>query len=154
MIQRIQSLYLLAANIMLVALYFSPFAELTGTEGKTYFFNLNGMVPGNVVNGEIVLNTWPMLAISVLIFGLVFLVIFQYKNRPLQLKLTYLSAALLIILTGIMYFYVWKGNTLSGGSYALRLSFTFPLIAAVFAWLATKGMIKDENLVKSIDRIR
>jgi Domain of unknown function (DUF4293) len=154
MIQRIQSLYLLAANILLSALYLSPFAELSGKEGKTFLFYLNGLVPGNAVNGGIVLNTWPLLAITGLIFALIFLIIFQYKNRPLQIKLTYLSEALLIILTGLIYFYVWKGNTLTAGSYSFKITSTFPLIAAVFAWLASRGMIKDENLVKSIDRIR
>ena len=154
MIQRIQSLYLVAANILLAALYLSPFSELSGKEGKLFLFNLSGLVPVNAVNGEIVLSTWPLLAITGLIFALILLVIFQYKNRPLQIKLTYLAAALLIILTGLIYFYVLKGNTLTGGSYSFRLSSTFPLIAAVFAWLASRGMIKDENLVKSIDRIR
>lgn len=154
MIQRIQSLYLLVANILLAALYLSPFAELSGKEGKSFLFSLNGLVPVNAVNGEIVLSTWPLLAITGLIFALILLVIFQYKNRPLQIKLTYLSAVLLIILTGLIYFYVLKGNTVTGGNYSFRLSSTFPLIAAVFAWLATRGMIKDENLVKSIDRIR
>lgn len=154
MIQRIQTLYLLVADILLVALYLLPFAELTGKEGASYLFNLNGLVPGNTTNGEVLLNTWPLLAITGLIFALVVVVIFQYKNRPLQIKLSYLSAALLLILTGLIYFYVWKGNAVAGGNYSFRLSSAFPLIAAILAWLATKGMIKDENLVKSIDRIR
>lgn len=154
MIQRIQTLYLLVADLLLATLFFLPFAELSGKEGKLFQFHLTGLVAGNAGNGEIVLNTWPLLAITCLIFALIFMVIFQYKNRPLQIKLSYLTILLLSGLTGLIYFYVWKGNTLAGGNYTFKLSFTFPLIAAICVWLATRGMIKDENLVKSIDRIR
>jgi drug/metabolite transporter (DMT)-like permease len=126
MIQRIQTLYLLVADLLIATLFFL----------------------------EIVLNTWPLLALTCLIFALLFLIIFQYKNRPLQIKLSYLAMLLSVGLTGLFYFYVWKGNTLTGGNYTYKLSFTFPLLAAVCAWLASRGMIKDENLIKSIDRIR
>ena len=151
MIQRIQTLYLLAADVLIATLFIMPFAELSGKEGNVFVFHLTGLVAGN---GESTANTWPLLAITCLIFAVIVLVIFQYKNRPLQIKLSYLTTVLLLGLTGLIYFYVWKVNAISGGTYSFRLSSTFPLIAAVFVWLASRGIIKDEKLVKSIDRIR
>ena len=154
MIQRIQTLYLLIADLLIAMLFILPFAELSGKEGKVFEFHLTGLVAGNAGNLGIELNTWPLLAITSLIFGVIVLVIFQYKNRPLQIKLTYLTTILLLGLTGLLYFYVLKVNTISGGTYSFGLASTFPLIASVCVWLASRGIMKDEKLVRSIDRIR
>ncbi|HEY5511047.1 MAG TPA: DUF4293 domain-containing protein [Prolixibacteraceae bacterium] len=154
MIQRIQTLYLLAADLLVSALFLLPFAELSGKEGKLFLFHLTGLITWTTGKGDIVLDTWPLLVITCLIAALLIVVIFQYKNRQLQIKLSYLAVFLLVGLTGLIYFYVWKGSALTGGTYSFKVCFTFPLIAAVFVWLATRGIIKDENLVKSIDRIR
>lgn len=151
MIQRIQTLYLFLADLLISTLFILPFAEISGKEGNVFVFHLTGLVPGN---GEMIVNTWPLLVISCLIFVVIVLVIFQYKKRPLQIKLTYLTMVLLLGFTCLLYFYVWKANAISGGTYSFRLASTFPLIAAVCVWLASRGIIKDEKLVRSIDRIR
>ncbi len=154
MIQRIQTLYFLIADLIIAALYFLPCAAFADKNGKLYLFNLFGVIADGIGKGELVLQSWPLLVMTSLIVILLVLVIFRYKDRLQQTKLAYLILFLQISLTALIYFYIWKSNGILGGSYSLKISFTFPLISAVLVWLAIRGIAKDEQLVKSIDRIR
>lgn len=80
--------------------------------------------------------------------------IFLYNNRELQLKVvkfaTYIQIVAFGFATGIMF---------SLGDFGIHLwreGIGFGIIALVliFLWLAGKGIKHDENLVKSMDRIR
>jgi hypothetical protein len=154
MIQRIQTLYLLIAGILVAILYFAPLAEFSGKTGELYLFNLTGVVPEGTTKSAVVQESWPLFILTSLILILEVLTIFQFKNRPLQIKLSNLSVFLLLGLTAATYFYIWKTNGLIGGGYTMKLYFTFPLISMIFVFLAARAISKDEQLVKSIDRIR
>ena len=154
MIQRIQTLYLFIADLLVAMLFFVPFAEMSGKGGSLYRFDVSGVISEGAAGGEIMQRSWPVLILTCLILILLNLIIFQFKKRVRQMKLSYFTIFLLIGLTALIYFYVWKSNDLMGGSYSLKIFFTFPLIASVFVYLAIRGIAKDELLVKSIDRIR
>lgn len=154
MIQRIQTLYLLIAALMVAAMFFVPFAELTGKDGAHYLFNISGInVDGN--NGSKSLyNTWPVLVLVCSSLILVLLSIFLFKNRITQIRISYISISLLFGLKALMYYYTWNSNNLPAGGLQSKLYAVLPLIAAIFVFLAIRSIRKDENLVKSIDRIR
>jgi hypothetical protein len=154
MIQRIQTLYLLIADLLIVVLFFVPFAEMYGKGNKLFLFYLSGIVSEGTGKGEVIQKSWPLLFLTCLVLVLVNLVIIQYKNRPRQISLSWLTIILLLGLFSSIYFSVWKCNSLLGGNYSMKISFTFPLIATVFVFLAIRSIAKDEKLVKSIDRIR
>lgn len=154
MLQRIQTLYLFIADLLVAILFFVPFAELVGKEGSLYRFDISGVIAGDVAGGAIMQRPWPILILTSLVLILLNLIIFQYKNRVRQMKLSYFTIIMLIGLTSLIYLYVWKYNDIMGGTYSLKIFITFPLIASVFVYLAIRGIAKDELLVKSIDRIR
>ena len=80
--------------------------------------------------------------------------IFLYKNRELQLKVvkfaTYIQIIAFGFATGVLF-------SLGGfGTFLWREGLGLGLIALVllFLWIAGVGIKKDEELVKSMDRIR
>jgi len=125
MIQRIQSLYLLITIISSVVLFF--YAQVTE---ETSF----------VVEYFLLLIT-PVLSAVVL---------FLFKKRMLQVRL---CAILLFFQLSLIGFY--------GYSYALntQLTLTYPVVLGsivhlIFLWMARRSTLKDEALVRSVDRIR
>ena len=154
MIQRIQSLYLLIADLLIAMLFFVPFAEIAGKGGHLYLLSATGFRPEEASGGAVLVNTWPLLFLSgVLLLGLIF-VLFQFKNRVRQIKFSYAAILLQLILTALICFFAWSGSYQVGGTFSLKIYFTLPLIASVIVYLAIRGIRKDDNLVKSIDRIR
>jgi hypothetical protein len=153
MIQRIQTLYLLIADFLVAILFFFPLSELADKEGIIYQYNIFGVIKEGV-DGAVTQSSWPGFALVCLILFLLTSIIFQFRNRSRQIKLCYVAISLLLGLTAYFYFYTGQISTSFGGSYSLKVFFSFPLVAAGYVFLAIRGIAKDENLVKSIDRIR
>jgi CDP-diglyceride synthetase len=154
MIQRIQTLYLLIADLLIAILFFVPFAELYGNGGKIFIFYLTGIISEGADKAEVIQRSWPLFLLTCMVLGFLNLVIFQYKKRERQIKLAWVTVILLLGLMTSVYFSVWKCQNLFGGNYSMKIFFTFPLIAAIFVYLAIRSIAKDERLVKSINRIR
>ncbi len=125
MLQRIQTVYMLLAFIALVlGAYF-------GYEGLQNPFAL-GFGAGAVI---------------------VFINIFLYSNRKLQIKLNYLVILLILILSGLS---LYRSGIVSGESSLSKkdIEWLIPLVSIVFLLTANKYIKRDEALVKSVDRIR
>jgi glucan phosphoethanolaminetransferase (alkaline phosphatase superfamily) len=158
MIQRIQTLYLFLALVAICLLFAFPLAQFFAENGAYVFSisGLNNMVPGDpdVFNSLIFL---PMLVVASCIGLLIVFTIFQYKNRPLQVKLTnvgVLSAIALIM--GIFFLYIpmieKKINIIP--DYSKAFGIYLPLVALVFMVMANRAIKRDEKLVRSADRLR
>lgn len=154
MIQRIQTLYLLIADLLVATLLFLPLAEMVDKQGILYQLNVAGVMRDGVADGGELLSTWPLFSLAGLTIIVIALIIFQFKNRERQRRLSYIVLFLLLSLTAVIYYYIWQYNNTLGGEYSLKVFSSFPLVAAVFVYLAIRGIVKDDNLVKSIDRIR
>ncbi len=154
MIQRIQSLYLLIADVLIGLMFFMPFTGMAGKDGKLFLLYLSGIVTEGAANGNLEQKSWPVFILACVVMILLTMAIFQYKKRTRQLSISYITVILLVGLFSSIYFTSWKCNQILGGTYSMKMSFTFPIIAAVFVYLAIRGIAKDERLVKSIDRIR
>ena len=153
MIQRIQTLYLIVADLLVASLLFLPLAILTDKSGTFYQLNATGVFKDGV-EGIAIQNSWPILGLISLIIVMIILTIVRFRNRSGQIRLAYVNILLLICLMLAIYFYAWNGSNALGGSYFFKLQASFPLVAAVFNYQAIRGIAKDDNLVKSIDRIR
>lgn len=135
MIQRPQTVYLLFATLLNVAVFFNSIYS-------------NAMAdPAEWIGYGLAISLTLALIISLA-------AVFLYKNRPTQLKVvkggTYIQivalgfgAAVLFSLGGFGVF-LWQ-ETIGVGLITLAL---------VMYWLAGRGIKKDEELVKSMDRIR
>ncbi|MGV8944785.1 MAG: DUF4293 domain-containing protein [Lutibacter sp.] len=144
MIQRIQSIYLLIATLLSGGFIF--LLNLWVTEEGIKFFALDSLSSNNML----------LASVFVLFMTSAFLTliaIFQFKKRQLQFVLGRLSILINFILVGIL---VYFAQNLSG---EIKISekgigLLIPIFTIVFVALANKATKKDEELVKSVDRLR
>jgi hypothetical protein len=137
MLQRIQTIYLLLAFVVSGILPF--FITLwTMSDGKNYFFMQN--------------------QVYVVILGLsttlTLLSIVSYKKRQNQFVIGRLNIILNLILLGL---FVYRSLNVSGETPAVSekgIGMFLPIVAIVLLVLANKAIKKDEDLVKSVDRLR
>ena len=149
MIQRIQSVYLLAVTILMIICMCSPVGSIiTNTQEISEFGNLCITLP----DGTKDYATWALFTIllvaSILSFGTIFLL----KKRMLQIRLTIFNSILLIgyYLTLIAYIFMLAEDTTFSASWTICL----PFVAIILNWLAIRGIGADEALVKAYDRLR
>ena len=136
MIQRIQTVYLVV--VMLVSLLL-PFWLVLWTDE-------NGL--GIYARDSTVVATAFYVA-AALALGAIFL----YKNRKNQFVLNRLNMILNLILLG---FFVYRSLSLSGETSVSEkgIGMLIPVFSIVFLVLANRAIKKDEDLVKSVDRLR
>ncbi len=150
MIQRIQTIYLFIGGLLSIALLFSGiFVVSDGTDAA--FIGAFGIQEGTL-EFEVPFAL-PILILAILTAALQLYAIFLFKNRKLQRVLTLLSAVLIAVLIGwIGYMYYdllqleLRINPLSGAVH--------PVLILFANILALRGINKDEDLVKSVDRLR
>ncbi len=149
MIQRIQSLFLLGVIILSVLLYFLPvygFSELTGA-------SVDAAATGPVKDLTIANNTLLMI-LNGAIAAFSLLGIFLYKNRSLQMRVCRLNILLTCVLMVLLYF---AADTLSSGmnqQIHFRYGAYLPFFDILFLFLANFYIRKDDELVRSADRLR
>lgn len=136
MIQRIQSLYLLVAAIISAGLIF-VFHLWTNNEGQEVY----------------ALDNYTYLGLFVVSALLSLFAIFSFKNRKFQFVLGRLNIILNFILLGI---FVYQSLNLSGEADVSEkgIGIVLPIFSIVCLVLANKAIKKDEDLVKSVDRLR
>lgn len=158
MIQRIQSIYLLLAAVLTGLTTFFDLALFKLEENVLFSYSIYKIVPQD--GGEIIIpgNWIPQIILLSAVFVLCFIIIFKYKNRKLQLKLgaiNYLLLATFIISTYISIMNLTKivdmGEDIKTIYY---IGFYLPIAAVTFQFLANRAIKKDEDLVKSVERLR
>lgn len=150
MIQRIQSLYLLIAAIIMLTLLKIPFVNFLGE--ITYSFNYSGLI--DLSNGNIVQRNFIGMGLFIVIVMLVLTAIFLFKNRKLQMKIcnyTMLLQTLLIIVVVVHAFQYQKTLSIP---IKPDLGLIIVFIGIILVYLAKKRIKKDDDLVRSVDRIR
>jgi hypothetical protein len=137
MIQRIQTIYLFLAFLVAGVLPFI-FPLWTLSDGKDYFFMQN--------------------QIYVILFGLSTAItiysIISFKKRQTQFVANRLNIVLNLILLGL---FVYHSLNLSGEAPVVSekgIGMFLPILTVVLLVLANKAIKKDEDLVKSVDRLR
>ena len=139
MIQRIQSLYLVFAFLVSSACFFIEIdqAELYAFSLKTHMLPL-GMVMGIVTT-------------------CLFITLMMFKKRKVQIKLVRVSIIGLLFFIGLFAYQELHNSWNIINSENISSVYLFvgiPFIAIIFCILALKNILKDEHLIKSLDRIR
>ncbi|TDP02079.1 DUF4293 domain-containing protein [Flavobacterium sp. 245] len=138
MLQRIQTVYLILAFIATsVLMLFIPLWTLKG--GTLFFFNQDPIY-------TVIIGLSTMLTIVSII---------SYKKRQNQFVMNRLNMILNLILLGL---FVYRSLNLSGETVNAvsekGIGMFLPIVAIVLLVLANKAIKKDEDLVKSVDRLR
>lgn len=144
MIQRIQSVYLAVAGLLgIISLFFNLNSKIS-EDGETITPFSHGYLScdesSNIYYGLLVI------IIALVLFSTIFL----YKKRKNQIMLSRISLALLIInMTTFIYLFSSYGNNTN-----INFTSTFPIIQIILVFLALRAIKKDEELIRSVDRIR
>ena len=154
MIQRIQTVYLLIAEMLIGALFFVPFADIAAKDGSIYRFDIKGIYLEGIQKSEIIYSSLPLVILWAVSLILILATIFLFKNRILQMRLSTINIFILLGIDGLIYYYVWSIAKVLLGVYSLTIYLVFPVIAAILIYLAIRAISKDELLVRSINRIR
>ena len=137
MIQRIQSIYLLVGAVAMAIFCILPFGAVGADEQLSH----------------VACADYPVyLILNILIAVVLFLAIFLFKNRKMQLTLTRVSLLLIAVSA------VCGGLLLFGGdSEGARLEWaggvTLLIIALFMTLMAGKGIRHDINIIKNADRL-
>ena len=154
MIQRIQSIYLLGIIILMALCIYMPIAELSMPDGNLIQFTMKGFIEIHGYTKELVQLLISLQVSGYLMIGLALVTIFLYKARRLQMRLSIYSVILQVGL-GFIFLYIIKSvKTEMGASVYYHINVLFPFIGAILAYLAFRSIKKDEEMVKSFDRIR
>jgi len=150
MLQRIQSLFLLFAVIATVVCLCLPIGHIEplGLGLGAEVFNL-WVKSSNGVN----FSVWPLFAFLLLSCPLAIVAIFLFRKRKIQARLC--SWSMVLCIAWYVYYVFCIFNTFQAlGTFHIKFAACLPLIAGIFYVLAYKGIMHDENLIKSADRIR
>lgn len=141
MIQRIQSLFLILVDIVLVVLLFVPYASMT----------MVTEMPSPVQEYTLIDN--PGLLVGQVVLGILATVtMVMFTNRKLQMKLCFVGVVISLVFTLLLAY-----NSIfpmTGAHWTIEPGTYVSLANPVLFLLARNFIMRDENLVKSTDRIR
>lgn len=157
MLQRIQTIWLFLAALVLLGLFVFPYVSYIDLVGLGKRILVTGEY--SAVNNEIVKNEGFILqTIATVVLALIPVgIIFQFKNRKLQLKLIYIEIVLICLF--VFWLYFSASNTLSLisqtiGAQSIGVGFFLLPISIIFLAMAIGGIRNDDKLIKSADRLR
>ncbi len=136
MIQRIQTIYLILAAMVSAGLIFVFHLWITMNNTIVFALDVIYVFIGFIASALLSLVS-----------------IFNFKNRKAQFIMGRLNIILNFILLG---FFVYQSLNLSGETEVSEkgIGMFIPIISIVLLALANKAIKKDEDLVKSVDRLR
>ena len=165
MLQRVQTVYMLASVIAILTMHFFWLASFA-TPAATYELNSMGLLcktPGF----EIDQMAWDIFIVLMLMFILPLVTIFLYKHRKLQLRMLIYTAILNVLYYGL---FLYDFNKYSDYVVALSrdavassttvdavtniMMLCMPALSIFCLVMAMRGVIYDIALLKSLDRLR
>lgn len=152
MIQRIQTVYLFLAGIVPAITFFVPL--IIFTDG-TRWANMTAIGYDSLQVQELAGNhPYGVMFFTALSITIALIAVFGYKNRKAQIRKAYFA-----LLSNVLW-YVTLGTYAYSISERANLSLTpaicslLPVLSILLIVMAIKAIHKDEELVRSADRIR
>lgn len=102
------------------------------------------------------LYTLPLLILTIILILLPLFISIRYKHREQQVKLCQLDIFLTVVFIGIVFLYYVSNiqKTISCEKVSYEFGIFILLIDLIFLVMAIRGIKKDIELVKSVDRLR
>lgn len=151
MIQRIQTIFWLLAELAIATAFFFPIASLINRNPAVELWLTGYKEVGSEL---VVFPTWPLFGLCAIILILTFVTIFLFKHRVLQMRLTIYNILLTIGLVGLGIFYGFYGARELEGEVRMQFISIMPVVAVVLNILAWRGVRRDYYMLKAVDRIR
>lgn len=147
MIQRIQTLFILAAGMLIGSLYLQKFADIIVND-QLHIFNAFGIFKEE----ELLFSGLPLMILIGIIAVLHIVVLFLYKKRILQIRILAFTIILMLGLFGLFFYFTYA--SFEEVKVAFKVAVALPIASVILDWLAIRAIGKDEALVRSLDRIR
>ncbi|MDE6483008.1 MAG: DUF4293 domain-containing protein [Rikenellaceae bacterium] len=167
MIQRIQSIYLLATALLLLLLFFVPTVSIDfflGTQSRTIEMLPFGITETGGGESSLAIGTVYYGILITVAMALTLTVIFLFKNRLLQMRLVAADIVLQAGILGFIAYYIYKAYSLAENIEAVSIGAkayvslspvcAVPVATIIVSCLAFRGILRDHILVRSLDRIR
>ena len=162
MIQRRQTIFMLLSVIITALLFFTPLMSFNAN-GEVMRFTIFGIKNPIETMSFSATYTWPLVVLTILMTVAPLVTIFLYKKRELQVRLCRLNMLVNIIFIGLVFIY-YESDVMSvifaveNDIYTLDVAYfigmAFPLVNLVLEILAIRGIKKDIERLKSVDRLR
>jgi len=139
MLQRIQSVFMAFATACMIATLFIPIGKMA------HFQQLN------------VMEHTPLLITTLISIFFPIYNLFQFKRRKQQIRICLYSILFYLAVMALAHYYVHEDPlTFSPAIILQKLSFgsLMPVAAILFQLLAIRSIIKDDKLLRSMDRFR
>ena len=150
MIQRQQTIWWFLIGVFAVLMLFFDWMTLFVTDGNNYTISSSGILKdGNTVIDGTMLTVY---LIVEAVFN--FVIIFLYKKRILQSRLTIISIILSLGTYGLVALYRYMSFTEEVTSTNFNWPLVLPLISAILGVMAFRHVLMDEAKVRSLDRLR
>lgn len=150
MIQRIQSLFLALVVLSQVLVSQFSFASFN-KEGLAYTLTTSGILNSD---GNPVLEDHKQLILTIIISVLAIASVFLFKNRKLQIKATTILSYVILAQVAFIGTSIYRLSSDEIESFQIGTSSFLSVVSMILTMMASKAIKKDENLVKSVDRIR
>ncbi|MBF8963162.1 DUF4293 domain-containing protein [Pontibacter sp. FD36] len=165
MIQRIQTVFLALIVIAMISLLFLPLwskvdavsgEEVVLTAWNLFFQSVNEQGEAVQAGAQTGTSTIAIGILAIVAAGVALYEIFQYKSRITQMKFGLINTLVLVALFGTSFYYAnYVGNVMvSGNEGNYEAGFYMPVLALLLNALANRFIKKDEDLVRSVDRLR
>ena len=157
MIQRIQTVYLIIGSVAMFLSFVFPIVVFDGMSGLDHVLSALSFAREDGESHKL-LNHIPYMILASLAGGVLLANVLLYKNLNLQRQIGRLLYLLLIASIGTMFWLIFS-NMSSLESLDLKtdfyhVGFYLPFVALIMNFMANRGMRRDQNLLKSLDRLR
>lgn len=159
MIQRVQTIYMLASVIAILMMHFFWLASFSIPEA-TFEFNSFGLVcktPGFETDQM----NWLVCLLLIVMVALPLVIIFLYKQRKLQLRMLIFTAVLNALYYGVYFWqlsgYEDKVQALTSAEATVTSNYimlAMPALSIFCLIMAMRGVIYDIALLKGLERLR
>lgn len=153
MIQRKQTLFLLASAILMALMPLLQIARVTTPE---MLYSMTGLGFEDA-SGELVEPTWVLFVFGLVVLFISLFSIFLFKKRVVQMRLTMFNLFLKIGYVALAWLNLHRfGAALEPveSEVTVTVWLALPLVAAIFDYLAHRGILADETTIRMMDRIR
>ncbi len=152
MIQRVQTIWLLLASLTLMMLLLVPI--VTKINDNTEFWILVSGLYQKAASGTAKIEAFTALMVSTLVVSVItFANIFAFSNRTLQKRI---CNVVIILIISLSFWISQAAQKIPGGleNVNYNVGAFMPVLAILFVFMAMRGIRKDEQLIKSADRLR
>lgn len=153
MIQRIQSIYILIVAILNGLLFVLPL-NLLPIENGTLKVSILGLFQISEEKTTLVTELFPLLVLTSIIVAIALISLFLFKKRKLQMRFSIYNTILGLSLSFLAVYYTMQIADTNSSKLSFCLGLLLPTVSSVFSFLAFRAIKKDDDLVKSVDRIR